>query len=175
MIDLLVGLLLPDSGVIKIDDIDLNGMVSRWQQLIGYVPQSIYLTDDSLRNNIAFGIPDKNIDADKISKAIKTAQLTDFLAKLPDGLNTQVGERGIRLSGGDRQRIAIARALYYDPPILVLDEATSSLDNATEREFMNAINSLHGHKTIIVIAHRLTTVEKCDTIYELQNCNLRKL
>ncbi|MFM7357105.1 MAG: ABC transporter ATP-binding protein [Sediminibacterium sp.] len=175
MIDLLVGLLLPDSGVIKIDDIDLNGMVSRWQQLIGYVPQSIYLTDDSLRNNIAFGIPDQNIDAGKISKAIKTAQLSDFLAKLPDGLNTQVGERGIRLSGGERQRIAIARALYFDPPILVLDEATSSLDNATEREFMNAINSLHGHKTIIVIAHRLTTVEKCDTIYELQNGNLRKL
>lgn len=172
LIDLLVGLLKPVSGEIQIDGKNLDSITTNWQQIIGYVPQSIYLTDDTLRNNIAFGIPIHLIDDEKIGRAIKTAQLSDFISNLPEGLDTYVGERGIRLSGGERQRIAIARSLYHDPPVLVLDEATSSLDNVTEKEFMDAVNALHGFKTIIVIAHRLTTVEKCDTVYELQNGKL---
>ena len=175
LIDLLVGLLAPVSGEILIDGKNLNGIASRWQQIIGYVPQTIYLTDDTLRSNIAFGISEDLIDDERINKALKTAQLADYIASLPDGLNTYVGERGVRLSGGERQRIGIARALYHDPPVIVLDEATSSLDNITEKEFMDAVNALHGLKTIIVIAHRLTTVEKCDTVYELQNGNLSPL
>ena len=175
LIDLLVGLLAPVSGDILIDGKNLNGIVSRWQQIIGYVPQTIYLTDDTLRNNIAFGISENEIDNERINKALKIAQLADYIATLPDGLNTYVGERGVRLSGGERQRIGIARALYHDPPVIVLDEATSSLDNITEKEFMDAVNALHGLKTIIVIAHRLTTVEKCDTVYELQSGNLHSL
>ena len=175
LIDLLVGLLTPVSGEILIDGKNLNGIVSRWQQIIGYVPQTIYLTDDTLRSNIAFGISEDLIDDERINKALKIAQLADYIATLPDGLNTYVGERGVRLSGGERQRIGIARALYHDPPVIVLDEATSSLDNITEKEFMDAVNALHGLKTIIVIAHRLTTVEKCDTVYELQSGNLHSL
>lgn len=175
LIDLLVGLLAPVSGDILIDGKNLNGIVSRWQQIIGYVPQTIYLTDDTLRSNIAFGISEDLIDDERINKALKTAQLADYIASLSDGLNTYVGERGVRLSGGERQRIGIARALYHDPPVIVLDEATSSLDNITEKEFMDAVNALHGLKTIIVIAHRLTTVEKCDTVYELQSGNLHSL
>ncbi|NDA62678.1 MAG: ABC transporter ATP-binding protein [Chitinophagia bacterium] len=175
LIDLLVGLLAPVSGDILIDGKNLNGIVSRWQQIIGYVPQTIYLTDDTLRSNIAFGISEDLIDDERINKALKIAQLADYIATLPDGLNTYVGERGVRLSGGERQRIGIARALYHDPPVIVLDEATSSLDNITEKEFMDAVNALHGLKTIIVIAHRLTTVEKCDTVYELQSGNLHSL
>jgi ABC-type multidrug transport system fused ATPase/permease subunit len=175
LIDLLVGLLVPDSGDILLDGKKLNTVVEKWQKLIGYVPQTIYLTDDTLRNNIAFGIQENLIDEQKVRKAILTSQLSDFVDNLPEGLDTLVGERGIRLSGGERQRIAIARALYHDPPILILDEATSSLDNFTEKEFMNAVNALHGIKTIIIVAHRLTTVEKCDTVYEFLNGKIKKV
>ena len=175
LIDILVGLLHPDAGDILVDGKPLNTIVNPWQQLIGYVPQSIYLTDDSLRNNIAFGVPENLIDEEKIEKAILTSQLSDFVNNLPEGLDTIVGERGVRLSGGERQRIAIARALFHDPPILILDEATSSLDNFTEKEFMNSVNALQGTKTIIIVAHRLTTVEKCDIVYEFSNGKINKV
>lgn len=140
----------------------------QWQDQIGYVPQSIYLTDDTLRANIAFGIPDDEIDKDAVSRAIHASQLEAFILSLPDGENILVGERGVRLSGGQRQRIGIARALYHDPEILVLDEATSALDTITELGVMKAVMDLHGKKTIIIVAHRLSTVENCDRLYRLE-------
>ena len=140
-----------------------------WQNQIGYVPQSIYLTDDSLRRNVAFGLSDDKIDNDAVARAIRSAQLEDFVKMLPAGLETVVGERGIRLSGGQRQRIGIARALYHDPSVLVLDEATSALDTATEQGVMEAITALHGTKTILIVAHRLSTLEHCNRVYKLES------
>lgn len=168
LVDIMLGLLTPVSGKVLIDGLDIQSNLRSWQNKIGYVPQSIYLTDDTLRNNIAFGIPNDKIDETAILKALDSAQLSGFVKTLPEGLNTIVGERGIRLSGGQRQRIGIARALYHDPTVLVLDEATSSLDNATEKSVMEAIDNLHGYKTIIIIAHRLSTVEHCDHIFKLE-------
>jgi ATP-binding cassette, subfamily B, bacterial PglK len=167
LVDILLGLIQPDSGKISIDGNDISDSVSNWQRQIGYVPESIFLIDDSLRKNIAFGIPDNEINDDLIEKAIRSAQLEDFVKTLPDGVNTFVGERGIRISGGQRQRIGIARALYHDPKVLVFDEATSALDNSTEREIMKTVHLMHQYKTIIIIAHRLSTVEKCDRLYVL--------
>jgi len=169
LVDVILGLLTPGSGSIKVDGIDIQTNMRGWQNLIGYVPQSIYLTDESLRRNIAFGLPNEMIDEDAITRTIQAAQLDDFVKKLPEGLDTMVGERGVRLSGGQLQRIGIARALYHDPQILVLDEATSSLDMDTERDVMNAVNALHGDKTIIIVAHRLTTVAHCDTLFRIEN------
>ena len=137
--------------------------------MIGYVPQAVYLTDDTIRANIAFGIYPKDINDEKIWKVLEEAQLADYVRSLEKGLDTMVGERGVRLSGGQRQRIAIARALYDDPQILVLDEATSALDNDTETAVMEAIDSLHGSKTMIIVAHRLSTIRNCDKIYEIKN------
>jgi ABC-type multidrug transport system fused ATPase/permease subunit len=131
------------------------------------VPQSIYLTDDSLRRNVAFGLANSQIDNGAVVRAVKAAQLEDFVASLPGGLETVVGERGVRLSGGQRQRIGIARALYHDPAVLVLDEATSALDTETERSVMEAVIALHGEKTILIVAHRLSTVAHCDRLYRL--------
>ena len=165
LIDLILGLLEPIEGQILIDGKDIKENLRHWQNNIGYVPQSIYLTDDSLRRNIAFGIDNDSIDENAINYVIKAAQLEDFVAELPLGLETFVGERGVRLSGGQRQRIGIARALYHNPSILVLDEATSALDSDTEDGVMKAINALHGKKTIIIVAHRLTTVRNCDKLY----------
>ena len=139
----------------------------KWQNQIGYVPQTIFLTDDSLLSNVAFGIPDNEIDVNAVWTALKSAQLEDFVKELPDGLNTMVGERGVRLSGGQRQRIGIARALYHNPTVLVLDEATSALDSTTESEVMKSVYELSGSKTILVVAHRLSTVSKCDRIYRM--------
>lgn len=169
LIDTVIGLLAPQTGTVQVDGVDINTNISAWQDLIGYVPQTIFLTDDNLRRNIAFGVADNMIDDARVAAVLKTAQLSDFIERLPEGLDTIVGERGVRLSGGERQRIGIARALYNDPPILILDEATSSLDTVTEKEFMGAVNALHGTKTILIVAHRLSTIEKCDRVYELQN------
>jgi ABC-type multidrug transport system fused ATPase/permease subunit len=168
LIDIIIGLLTPDKGCLTIDGKNIAEVLRGWQNQIGYVPQTIYLTDDTLRRNIAFGLAEAQIDDLAIAKAIEAAQLSDFIGALPEGVNTLVGERGVRLSGGQRQRIGIARALYHDPAVLVLDEATSSLDIATEREVMRSVNALHGNKTILIVAHRLSTVENCDTIVRLE-------
>jgi ABC-type multidrug transport system fused ATPase/permease subunit len=168
LVDLLLGLLVPDSGGICVDSEDIHAHLRAWQDKIGYVPQSIYLTDDTLCRNIAFGLPDGQIDQRAVRKALAAAQLDEFVAGLPNGFSTIVGERGVRLSGGQRQRIGIARALYHDPQVLVLDEATSSLDTATERGVMRAVNALRGDKTVLIVAHRLSTVEKCNRIYRLE-------
>jgi ATP-binding cassette, subfamily B, bacterial PglK len=169
LVDILLGLLKPDSGTISADGADIQQNMRGWQNQIGYVPQSIYLTDDTLRKNIAFGLCDEDIDENAVKKAISAAHLTEFVERLPKGLNTLVGERGVRLSGGQRQRIGIARALYHNPAILVLDEATSALDTATEQGVIEAVNALQGTKTIIMVAHRLSTIEKCDEVYNLLN------
>ena len=169
LLDLILGLLQPTSGKIISDGEDIHGNIEAWQKNIGYVPQTIYLTDDTLRNNIAFGVDSNDIDDDMINKALKLAQLDEYVAKLEYGINTFVGEGGVRLSGGQKQRIGIARALYHDPDVLVLDEATSALDHETEKEVMKAINFLCGKKTLLIIAHRLTTVERCDYLYRLKD------
>jgi ABC-type multidrug transport system fused ATPase/permease subunit len=153
--------------MVCVDDVDIQKNLRSWQDMIGYVPQNIYLTDDTLRHNIAFGIADSDIDETALQKAIEMAQLETLVADLPLGLNSLVGERGARLSGGQRQRIGIARALYHSPDILVLDEATSALDQDTEGGVMDAVRSLHGSKTVIIVAHRLSTVEHCDRLYHL--------
>lgn len=167
LVDLILGLLTPACGEIRVDGQDIQKNLRGWQNQIGYVPQSIYLTDDSLRRNVAFGILNEEIDKKAVDRAIKAAQLDEFVQTLPQGLDTFVGERGVRLSGGQRQRIGIARALYHNPSILVLDEATSALDSVTEREVMRAVNALKGDKTLLIVAHRLSTLENCTKIYKL--------
>lgn len=168
-IDILLGLFQPLNGDILINSENINKYIDEWQNIIGYVPQSIFLTDDSIINNIALGIPYDDISMDKVQKCIEIAQLNDFINTLEDGLLTNVGERGVSLSGGQRQRIGIARALYNDPQILVFDEATSALDTETESAFMESIKFLTGKKTIIMVAHRLTTLIDCDEIYKFVN------
>lgn len=167
MADIILGVLKPDSGSILADDVDVYSHIGLWQKNIGYIPQTIYLSDDTIRNNIAFGLDNSEIDEDAVVDAARKAQLMDFIESLPDGLDTVVGERGARLSGGQRQRIGIARALYSNPEILVLDEATSALDNETETAVMEAIDGLHGLKTMLIIAHRLSTIKNADIIYEV--------
>lgn len=167
LIDIMLGLLKPQSGSISINGQLIDDVKQSWQKTIGYIPQTIFLMDDSLRRNIAIGIADAEIDEAAITEALKSAQLEDFVASLPEGLDTVVGERGVRLSGGQRQRIGIARALYHRPSVLVLDEATSSLDTETEKGVMQAVQALQGDKTVIIVAHRLSTVEYCDRLYRL--------
>ncbi len=169
LVDVMLGLLSPREGEVRVDGRDIRLGLRAWQNQIGYVPQSIFLTDDSLRRNVAFGIPDSQIDETAVWRAIRAAQLEDFVESLPGGLATVVGERGVRLSGGQRQRIGIARALYHEPGVLVLDEATSSLDTATEAGVMEAVRALQGSKTIIIVAHRLSTVEMCTRLYRLED------
>ena len=170
VVDLILGLLEPSSGSIQIGNELLHGAsLKAWQRNIGYVPQAIYLADASIAENIAFGVPKSEIDMQAVERAAQAAHIHDFIAgQLPDGYRTHTGERGVRLSGGQRQRIGIARALYHNPEIVVFDEATSALDNATEAAVMQAVNELRGEKTIILIAHRLSTVERCDTIFMLE-------
>jgi len=168
LIDLILGLLRPNEGNIFVDNNDINCNIQQWQSKIGYVPQFIYLTDDSLKNNIAFGIPENEINEDSLKIALKSAQLDEFILELPEGIETRVGERGVRISGGQRQRIGIARALYNNPEILVLDEATSSLDLEIEKEVMSSVYNLKGKKTIVIIAHRLSTLESCNKVYKVQ-------
>ena len=165
--DLILGILEPQEGTIAIDGTDIRKCMSSWHESIGYIPQTIYLMDDTIRANIAFGIPQSEVDEEAIQKALKEAQLDQFVVELPEGLDTIVGDRGVKLSGGQRQRIGIARALYRNPKVLILDEATSALDNETEKEVMQAIDGLHGTRTLIVIAHRLSTIKNCDKIYEV--------
>lgn len=167
MVDIILGLLTPQLGKVMADDMNVFKNLSTWHHQIGYIPQAIYLSDDTIRNNVAFGIMEDEIDDNAVMEALRKAQLLEFTEALPEGLDTMVGDRGVRLSGGQRQRIGIARALYHDPEILVLDEATSALDNETETAVMESIESLQGMKTIIVIAHRLTTIRNADIIYEV--------
>jgi ATP-binding cassette, subfamily B, bacterial PglK len=173
LIDVLLGLLVPTSGQVRVDGRDIQEDLPAWQRQIGYVPQDIYLTDDCIRRNIAFGMADEEIDEETLAHAVQISQLEGFVQSLPEGLSTLVGNRGIRLSGGQRQRIGIARALYHDPTVLVMDEATSALDNETEREVIDAIRRLRGNRTIIMIAHRLTTVKECDSLFLLEAGKLK--
>lgn len=168
LVDILLGLLTPTVGEVRVDGVGIGHALRNWQDQIGYVPQSIFLTDDTLRRNVAFGIPNEQIEEAEVWRAIHAAQMDEFVQSLPQGLDTLVGERGIRLSGGQRQRIGIARALYHDPEVLVLDEATSSLDVATERDVMNAVRALQGAKTILIVAHRLSTVKQCNRLFRLK-------
>lgn len=164
LVDLLLGVLKPTSGRILIDNRDLSEHTRAWQRQLGYVPQDIYLMDDTIRHNVAFGLGEEEINDEAVHRAINAAQLTSFVDSLPAGLNTIVGDRGVRLSGGQRQRIGIARALYHDPEVLVFDEATSSLDNETERFVMQAVDELRHTRTVILIAHRMSTVRNCDEL-----------
>jgi ABC-type multidrug transport system fused ATPase/permease subunit len=168
LVDLILGLLTPTEGNIYLDGIDIQSNLKAWQSQIGYVPQSIYLTDDSLRKNIAFGVEDNEINESAILEALKFSQLKSFVDTLPEGLDTMVGERGVKLSGGQRQRIGIARALYHKPQILVLDEATSALDTKTENGVLNSLDQIYGKMTILIIAHRIGTLKGCDKIIEIE-------
>lgn len=172
IVDILLGLLHAQTGTITCDGVDIFKNYESWLAQIGYIPQSIYLIDESIRDNIAFGIDADKIDEKRIWEVLEEAQLKEFVEELPEGLDATIGDRGVRLSGGQRQRIGIARALYNDPEILVFDEATSALDNDTEAAVMEAVNSFHGRKTMIIIAHRLNTIEKCDMIYKVENMKL---
>ncbi|AOZ97424.1 ABC transporter ATP-binding protein [Butyrivibrio hungatei] len=169
IVDVLLGLLHVKSGEVLCDGSNIFSNYDSWLAQIGYIPQSIYLVDESIRANIAFGIDEDQIDDNRIWEVMKEAQLADFVKTLPEGLDTRIGDRGVRLSGGQRQRIGIARALYHNPEILVFDEATSALDNETEAAVMEAINSFHGKKTMVIIAHRLNTIANCDIIYEVKD------
>ncbi len=169
MVDIILGLLTPVKGVVMADDINVHEQAQTFHAQVGYIPQTIYLSDDSIRNNIAFGVREEQIDEEAVREAVEKAQLREFIDSLPHGLDTIVGDRGVRLSGGQRQRIGIARALYEDPEVLVLDEATSALDNETESAVMEAIEHLQGMKTMIIIAHRLTTIRNVDVIYEVSD------
>ncbi|MBN1545866.1 MAG: ABC transporter ATP-binding protein [Syntrophaceae bacterium] len=167
LVDVITGLLKPGKGAVEVDGVNIEENLAGWQRMIGYVPQFIFLLDDTVRSNVAFGLPPDSIDDNKIAECLRLAQILDFIESLPNGINHQIGENGIQLSGGQRQRIGIARALYNNPQVLILDEATSSLDNDTEKAFVDALKNLHGKLTIIMIAHRLTTVENCDNIVKM--------
>ena len=169
VVDILLGLLKVRQGRITADGADVMNHYRAWLKNVGYIPQMIFMLDDTIRRNVCFGIPKERIDEDRLWEALREAQLDEFVKTLPEGLETSIGERGIRLSGGQRQRIGIARALYHDPEVLILDEATSALDNDTEAAIMESINRLQGRKTLIIIAHRLQTIEKCDLVYRVQD------
>ena len=169
VVDILLGLLETKTGTVYADGQDVKQHYRKWLKNIGYIPQMIFMLDDTIRRNVAFGVPEDKIDEDRLWEVLKEAQMDEFIKTLPDGLDTGIGERGIRLSGGQRQRIGIARALYNNPEILILDEATSALDNETEAAIMESINMLHGKKTLVIIAHRLQTIEKCDIVYRVED------
>lgn len=169
VVDILLGLLEVRTGTICADGQDVKQHYRKWLRNVGYIPQMIFMLDDTIRKNVAFGVPEEKINEDRIWEVLREAQLDEFIRSLPQGLDTSIGERGIRISGGQRQRIGIARALYNDPEVLILDEATSALDNDTEAAIMESINRLHGRKTLIIIAHRLQTIEKCDIIYRVED------
>lgn len=172
-IDMLLGLIQPQAGELKIDDTVITDQNCRaWQNAIGFVPQSIFLSEGTIAENVAFGIPENDIDLEQVNKALKLAHLDELVQSLEQGIHTKVGERGVQLSGGQRQRIGIARALYHEADVLVFDEATSALDGITEKMIMEAIHDFSGQKTIIMIAHRLKTVQKCEQIYYIDQGQL---
>lgn len=172
--DIILGLLIPQEGHIRIDGVDITNIKSEKSRLIGFVPQNVNLMDDTIRRNVAFGMRDEDIDDGLVWKALEQAQLKEFVEKSAHGLDTTIGERGVRFSGGQRQRLAIARALYNDPDILILDEATAALDTETETAVMESIDSLKSEKTLIIIAHRLTTIRNCDCIYKIEDGKARR-
>jgi len=174
LVDVLLGLLAPGAGRVLVGGVDTARCMKWWQRRLGYVPQSIYLLDDTVRRNVAFGIPEDRIDDAAVARAIAMANLDGFVSSLPQGVDTVVGERGVRISGGQRQRIGIARALYGDPEVLVLDEATSALDGETEETVMEAIDALHGRMTIVVVAHRAATVARCDRVLRVEDGMVRE-
>lgn len=174
VVDIILGLLRPQVGVVEVDGVNIKNNIVSWRSHLAYIPQHIFLMDDTIRKNIAFGEDDKNIDDNAIWEALQEAQMDEFVKSLPDGINTYVGEQGVRLSGGQRQRIGIARALYHRPDLLIFDEATSALDSETELAIMASINSLKGKKTMIIIAHRLSTIQNCDVVYEVKNGKIEK-
>lgn len=169
IVDILLGLLQVQEGTVCADGVEVKTKYRKFLKNIGYIPQMIFMLDDTIRRNVAFGVSDEKIDEDRVWEVLREARLDEFVKSLPEGLDTGIGERGIRLSGGQRQRIGIARALYYDPEVLILDEATSALDGDTEAAIMDSINSLHGRKTLVIIAHRLQTIEKCDLVYRVED------
>lgn len=168
LIDIILGLLTPTAGRVLVDGTEIHNDLSTWQRQIGYVPQDIYLIDDSIRRNIAFGLPDGRIDELAVARVVQAVQIESFVRSLPQGIETPVGHEGVRLSGGQRQRIAIARALYHDPSVLVMDEATNALDNDTESDIMEAVRALQKDKTLIIVAHRPSTVDCCDQLFRLE-------
>lgn len=174
VVDIMLGLLKPQSGCVLIDGINIEENLTSWLDRLAYIPQQIFLMDDTIRENVAFGKKKRNIDDEKVWEALKEAQMEKFVKKMPDGLDTVVGEQGIRLSGGERQRIGIARALYNNPDVIFFDEATSALDNETETAIMESINSLKGRKTLVIIAHRLSTISNCDVVYRVQGGKILK-
>ncbi|MCQ2517839.1 MAG: ABC transporter ATP-binding protein/permease [Lachnospiraceae bacterium] len=176
MVDILLGLLKISDGHIFADGVDVfeGDNYRKWLKNVGYIPQTIFMLDDTIRKNVAFGVPEDEIDEDRVWEVLKEAQLDEFVKSLPEGLDAGIGERGIRISGGQRQRIGIARALYDDPEVLVLDEATSALDDGTEKAIVDSINRLHGSKTLVIVAHRLQTIEKCDAVYRVENGSVTK-
>lgn len=174
IVDVMLGLLNLQTGKIMADGVDVQTNYEGWLKNIGYIPQTIFMIDSTIRKNVAFGFADEDIDDERVWEVLKEAQLDEFVRGLPEGLDTGIGERGIRISGGQRQRIGIARALYEDPEVLVLDEATSALDNDTEAAIMDSINRLHGKKTLVIIAHRLQTIEKCDMVFRVENGKINR-
>lgn len=174
VVDVLLGLLEVREGAVLADGTDTRTQYRKWLKNVGYIPQMFFMLDDTIRKNVAFGVPEERIDEERLWEVLKEARLDEFVKTLPEGLDTGVGERGIRLSGGQRQRISIARALYNNPEVLILDEATSALDNDTEAAIMESINRLHGRKTLIIIAHRLQTIEKCDVVYRVEDGKVKR-
>ncbi|HEY9302545.1 MAG TPA: ATP-binding cassette domain-containing protein, partial [Phormidium sp.] len=168
LVDIILGVLTPQSGDITVNGVSIYNSLRTWQDVVGYIPQSIFLLDETIEQNIAFGVPKSQIDHERLQQSIAAAQLEEVISQLPQGIHTRVGEHGVMLSGGQRQRIGIARALYHEREVLVLDEATSALDNETEQKVSEAIRALSGKKTVIIIAHRLSTVEHCDRVYLLE-------
>lgn len=173
-IDIILGLLVPQSGKVLIDGVDIRDDIKGWLDQVGYIPQTIFMLDGTIRENVIFGNDEDADSDDAVWRALKEASLYEFVKGLPEGLDTPIGERGVRISGGQRQRIGIARALYKNPSVLIFDEATSALDNETEASIMESIHGLHGQKTMIIIAHRLTTIEACDHIYRVENGKIVK-
>ena len=166
-VDILLGLLLANEGEVLADGVNVMEHYSEWLSNIGYIPQSIFMLDDDIKSNVAFGVKKEDQNEERVWEALREAQLEDFVRGLKDGIHTQIGERGMRLSGGQKQRIGIARALYSNPAVLVFDEATSALDSETEAAVMSSINGLHGKKSMIIIAHRLQTIKECDMVYRV--------